>query len=81
VQAKIPFPRFTAYFVSAVELFCGLLVAVGFLSSIGCVALLIDMIVAALTSAVSALPKGLFLAAWMISSIFRKSCTCFSLSG
>jgi putative oxidoreductase len=46
VQAKIPFPHFTAYFVSAVEFFCGLLVAVGVLSSFGSVALLIDMIVA-----------------------------------
>jgi putative oxidoreductase len=30
VQAKILFPHFTAYFVSAVEFFCGSLVAVGF---------------------------------------------------
>lgn len=64
VQAKIPFPRFTAYFVSAVEFFCGLLVAVGFLSTFGCVALLIDMIVATLTSAVSTLPKGLSFLSW-----------------
>lgn len=59
VQAKIPFPHFTAYFVSGVEFVCGSLVAVGFLSSPACVALLIDMIVATLTSAVSTLPKGL----------------------
>jgi len=35
VQAKIPFPHFTAYFVSAVEFSCGLLVTVGLLSSFG----------------------------------------------
>lgn len=65
VQAKIPFPHFTAYFVSAVEFFCGLLVAVGFLSSFGCVALLIDMVVATLTSALSTLPKGLSPLSWL----------------
>src|SRR5271166_6628408 len=65
VQAKIPFPHFTAYFVSAVEFFCGVLLAVGLLSSFGCVALLIDMIVATLTSAISTLPKGLSLLRWL----------------
>jgi putative oxidoreductase len=65
VQAKIPFPRFTAYFVSAVEFFCGLLAAVGFLSSFGCVALLIDMVVATLTNALSTLPKGLSPLSWL----------------
>jgi len=65
VQAKIPFPHFTAYFVSAVEFFCGLSVAVGVLSSFGSVALLIDMIVATLTSAVSTLPKGLSFLRWL----------------
>jgi putative oxidoreductase len=65
VQAKIPFPKFTAYFVSAVEFSCGLLVAVGLLSSFGSVALLIDMIVATLTSAVSTLPKGLSPLSWL----------------
>jgi putative oxidoreductase len=65
VQAKIPFPQFTAYFVSAVEFFCGALLAVGFFSSFGSVALLIDMIVATLTSAVSTLPKGLSPLNWL----------------
>jgi putative oxidoreductase len=65
VQAKIPFPHFTAYFVSAVEFFCGLSVAAGVLSSFGSVALLIDMIVATLTSAVSTLPKGLSFLRWL----------------
>src|SRR6266576_5391080 len=59
VKAKIPFPRQTAYFVAGVEFVGGSLLTVGFLSSLACVALLIDMIVATLTSAVSTLPKGL----------------------
>ena len=59
VKAKVPFPRQTAYFVAGVEFVAGSLLAVGFLSSPACVALLIDMIVATLTSAVSTLPKRL----------------------
>jgi putative oxidoreductase len=65
VKAKVSFPRQTAYFVAGVEFVCGSLVAVGFLSSLGCVALLIDMIVATLTSAVSTLPKGLSFLSWL----------------
>jgi putative oxidoreductase len=59
VKAKVPFPRQTAYFVASVEFVCGSLVTVGFLSSLACVALLIDMIVAILTESLSTLPKGL----------------------
>src|SRR5580693_10335042 len=59
VKAKAPFPRQTAYFVASVEFVCGSLATVGFLSSPACLALLIDMIVATLTSALSTLPKGL----------------------
>jgi putative oxidoreductase len=58
VKAKVPFPRQTAYFVSGVEFVGGSLLAVGFLSSAACVALLIDMIVATLTNAISTMPKG-----------------------
>ena len=65
VKAKVPFPRLMAYFVSSVELVAGSLVAVGFLSSPACVALLIDMIVATLTSAISTLPKGLSPLNWL----------------
>jgi putative oxidoreductase len=57
VQAKVPFPLQTAYFVSSVEFVGGALVAVGLLSSPACVALLIDMIVATLTSAILTLPN------------------------
>jgi putative oxidoreductase len=65
VQAKVPFPRQTAYFVSGVEFVGGSLVAVGLLSSPACVALMVDMIVATLTSALSTLPKGLSPLSWL----------------
>jgi len=65
VEAKVPFPRQTAYFVSSVEFVGGSLLAVGLLSSAACVALLIDMIVATLTSAISTLPKGVSPLNWL----------------
>ena len=65
VKAKVPFPRQTAYFVSAVEFVGGSLVAAGFLSTPASVALLIDMIVATLTSALSTLPTGLSPLRWL----------------
>jgi len=57
VAAKVPFPRQTAYFVAGVEFVCGSLVTVGLLSSAACAALMIDMLVAILTEALSTLPK------------------------
>jgi putative oxidoreductase len=65
VKAKIPFPHLMAYFVSGVEFVGGSLVTAGLLSSPACVALLIDMIVATLTSALSAMPKGLSPFSWL----------------
>jgi putative oxidoreductase len=65
VKAKVPLPRLMAYFVSSVEFVGGSLVAVGFLSSPACVALLIDMILATLTNALSTLPKGLSPLNWL----------------
>jgi putative oxidoreductase len=65
VKARVPFPRQTAYFVASVEFVGGSLVTVGFLSSPACAALLIDMIVATLTSAVATLPKGLSPLSWL----------------
>jgi putative oxidoreductase len=58
VKAKVPFPHLMTYFASGVEFVAGYLLTVGFLSSPACVALLIDMVVATLTSALSAMPKG-----------------------
>ena len=65
VKAKVPFPHQTAYFVSGVELVCGSLVTAGFLSSLACVVLMINMIVATLTSAISTIPKGLSPLRWL----------------
>jgi putative oxidoreductase len=59
VKARAPLPRQLAYFVSGVEFVGGSLVVVGFLSSAASLALLINMVVATLTSAISTLPKGL----------------------
>src|SRR6202451_3520233 len=49
VKAKVPIPRLMAYFVSAVEFLGGALLIVGLLSSVACMALLGDMLVAILT--------------------------------
>jgi putative oxidoreductase len=65
VKAQVPFPRQMAYFVAGVEFVCGSLLVVGFFSSPACMALLIDMIVATLTSAISTLPKGLSRLNWL----------------
>jgi putative oxidoreductase len=65
VQAKVPFPRQTAYFVATVEFVCGSMVALGFLSSPACVALMIDMIVAILTNTLATVPKGLSSLNWL----------------
>src|SRR6202046_2937800 len=65
VKAKVPFSHQSAYFVAWFEFVGGSLMTVGFLSSPASVALLIDMIVATLTSAVSTLPKGLSPLNWL----------------
>jgi len=65
VKAKVPFPRQTAYFVASVEFVCGSLVTVGFFSSPASMALMIDMIVATLTSSLATLPKGLSPLSWL----------------
>src|SRR5580658_2580130 len=70
VQAKVPFPHMTAYFVSAVEFVAGSLLAVGLLSSVACVALLVDMLVAILTTKLSAMPKGLSPFGWLDAFLY-----------
>ena len=59
VAAKVPFPHLMTYFVSGVEFVGGSMLAVGFLSSLAGVALLVDMLVAVLTTKLPAMPKGL----------------------
>jgi len=65
VKAKVPLPRLMAYFVSAVEFLGGFLLCVGFLSSLACVALLVDMLVAILTVKLPSMPKGLSPHNWL----------------
>ena len=65
VKAKVPFPHLMTYFVSAVEFVGGSLLTVGLLSSLACVALLVDMLVAILTTKLSAMPKGLSPLNWL----------------
>jgi putative oxidoreductase len=65
VEAKVPFPCQTAYFVAGVEFVGGSMLTVGFLSSLACVALLVDMLVAILTTKLSAMPKGLSQLNWL----------------
>jgi putative oxidoreductase len=65
VKAKVPFPQITTYFVSGVEFVCGLLLIVGLLSSLACLALLGDMVVAIVTTNLSAMPKGLSPLNWL----------------
>src|ERR1700719_4482781 len=70
VEAKVPFPHLMTYFVSVVELVGGVLLIVGFLSSLACVALLVDMLVAILTTKLSAMPKGLSPLNWLDDFLF-----------
>lgn len=65
VAAKVPFPHLMTYFVSAVEFVGGCLLAVGFLSSLACLVLLVDMLVAILTNKLTSLPKGLSPLNWL----------------
>jgi putative oxidoreductase len=65
VKAKVPFPHLMTYFVSGVEFVGGSLLTVGFLSSLASVALLVDMLVAILTTKLSAMPEGLSPLHWL----------------
>jgi putative oxidoreductase len=65
VAAKVPLPHLTTYFVSLVEFVGGSLLAVGLLSSLACLALLVDMLVAILTTRLPAMPKGLSPLNWL----------------
>jgi putative oxidoreductase len=65
VKAEVPFPRLMTYFVSGVEFVGGSLLTVGLVSSLVCVALLVDMLVAILTTKLSAMPKKLSPLNWL----------------
>lgn len=65
VEGKVPFPRLMTYFVSGVEFLGGCVLAVGLLSNLACIALLIDMLVAILTAKLPAMRKGLSALNWL----------------
>ena len=69
-MARVPFPHLMTYFVSGVEFVCGFMVAAGFLSSVACVALLVDMVVAVLTTKLSAIPEGLSPLTWFDNLLY-----------
>ena len=70
VEAKVPFPHLMTYFVSGVEFVGGFLVAAGFLASLASVALLVDMVVAILTTSLSTMPKGLSPLNWFDNLLY-----------
>ena len=65
VEARVPFPHLMTYFVSGVEFVGGSLLTVGFLSILACMALLVNMLVAVLTTKLFSLPKGLSPPDWL----------------
>ena len=65
VGAGIPFPHAMTYFVSSVEFVCGCLLIIGLLSTLCCVALIIDMIVAITTVQLATITKALSFIDWL----------------
>src|ERR1043166_7799684 len=63
--AGIPFPHFMTYFVSSVEFISGCLLVIGRLTSLCCVAPIVQMIVAIVTVQLATIPKGLSLLNWL----------------
>ena len=70
VEAKVPFPRLMTYFVSAVEFVGGSMLTVGLLSSLSSLALLVDMLVATLTTRLSSMPSGRSPLKWLDAFLF-----------
>ncbi|HEX5228418.1 MAG TPA: DoxX family protein [Bryobacteraceae bacterium] len=65
VEAKVPFPHLMTFVVSLLEFAGGALLIVGLLSSVASLALLVDMLVAILTTNLATLPKGLTPLNWL----------------
>ena len=65
VGAGIPFPHVMTYFVSSVEFVCGCLLIIGLLSTLCCVAFIIDMIVAITAVQLATIPKALSFIDWL----------------
>jgi putative oxidoreductase len=70
VAAHVPLPRLMTYFVSSVEFVGGLMLTAGFLSSVVCLALLGDMLVAILATKLSALPAGVSPLNWLDNFLY-----------
>ncbi|MGC2111009.1 MAG: DoxX family protein [Candidatus Korobacteraceae bacterium] len=70
VAANVPLPRLMTYFVSSVEFVGGCLLIMGLLSTVACCALLGDMLVAILTTRLSALPKGVSPLNWLDNFLY-----------
>jgi putative oxidoreductase len=68
--AGIPLPNFMTWFVSSVELIGGCLLAIGFLSSLCCAALIIDMIVAIATVQLKTIPPGRSFLDWIDNFLY-----------
>jgi putative oxidoreductase len=63
--AGIPFPSVMTYFVSSVEFVCGCLLIIGLLSTLCCIAFIIDMLVAITTVQLGTIAKGLSAVDWL----------------
>ena len=63
--AGLPFPQVMTYFVSSVEFVCGCLLIIGLLSTLCCIAFIIDMIVAIATVQLATIAKGLSFIDWL----------------
>ena len=69
-EAGIPFPEFSATFLSIVEFVGGSLLTIGVLSAVWTVALTIAMVVAIVTVEVHTIPKGLSFLNWLDYLLF-----------
>jgi putative oxidoreductase len=63
--AGLPFPHAITYFVSSVEFVCGCLLIIGLLSTLCCMAFIIDMIVAITTVQLATITKALSFIDWL----------------
>jgi putative oxidoreductase len=70
LAAHVPLPHVMVYFVSSVEFVGGLMLIVGFLTSLACIALMGDMAVAILTTSLAALPKGVSPLNWLDNFLY-----------
>ena len=70
VGAGIPFPHLMTYFVSSVEFVCGFLLIIGLLSTLCCIAFIIDMIVAITTVQLATITKVLSCIDWLDDFVY-----------